>query len=233
MEATTQLSDVLLLGKRLVAELDSDESGDTLSHWMAHHIAGLMSRLESHGAVGQTGVEEECRRAILELWSYRNSFRGGSRPFGNLEQLLQTVEALDPDRPSFFYARERANRASADSGLDESSRQWLRLAQSIDRGARTLIGYCMSKAAEGAVDQAAGWVELARKVETTLDTDIKLVRIIIDNASMLKDVLPKDEQSAVRELLERRVESLDAMAQASDEIRRKLVERIGELKASS
>jgi hypothetical protein len=188
---------------------------------MAHHIAGLISRIEADGPEGQPD---------LELWSHRNSFRGSSRPFGNLEQLLQTVEALDPDRSSFFYARELANRASADNGLDEPSKQWLRLAQSIDRGARTLIGHCISKAAEGAVNQAAGWVELARTVETTLDTDIKLVRIIIDNSSMLKDVLPKDERSGVRELLERRVESLDAMAQASAEIRRQLVERIGELR---
>lgn len=87
-------------------------------------------------------------------------------------------------------------------------------------------------AAEGAVDQAAEWVELARKVQTTLDADIKFVKIIIDNSSMLKDVLPKDELSGVRELLERRVQRLDAMAQASVEIRRKLMERIDELKTA-
>lgn len=232
MEATTQLSDVLVLGKRLAAELDSDERSDTLSHWMVHHIAGLISRLESHGAESQPGEEDECRRAILELWAHRSSLPGGSRPFGNLQQLLQTVDALNPDRPSFFYAREIGNLTGRGEQLNEQAQQWLKLAQSIDRGARTLVGYCLSKAAEGAVDQAAGWVELARKVQTTLDADIKFVSIIIDNSSMLKDVLPKDERSVVRELLERRVQSLDAMAQASDEIRHLLMERIDELKTA-
>jgi hypothetical protein len=232
MEATTQLSDVLVLGKRLAAELDSDESSDTLSHWMAHHIADRISRLESHGAESLPGEEDECRRSILELWSHRSSLPGGSRPFGNMQQLLQTVDALNPDRPSFFYAREIDTLTGGSDQLNEQAQQWLTLAQSIDRGARTLVGYCLSKAAEGAVDQAAGWVELARKVQTTLDADIKFVRIIIDNSSMLKDVLPKDELSGVRELLERRVQRLDAMAQASTEIRRQLMERIDELKTA-
>lgn len=232
MEPTTQLSDLLSLGKRLVAELESDESRDTLSHWMAHHIAGLISRIEADGPAGQTELEGECRRAILELWSHRNSFRGSSRPFGNLEQLLQTIEALDPDRSSFFYARELVNSTGGDNQLDEPAKQWLKLAQSIDRGARTLIGYCISKAAEGAVDQAAGWVELARRVQTTLDADIKLVRLIIDNSSTLKVGLPKDERSGISELLERRVESLDAMALASADIRRQLIARIDELKTA-
>lgn len=233
MEATTQLSDLLLLGKRLVAELDSDESGDTLSHWMAHHIAALISRIEANGPEGQRDLEGECRRAILELWSHRNSFRGSSRPFRSQEQLLRTIEALDPDRSSLFYARELSNCTGGDGHLDEQAMQWLQLAQSIDRGARTLVGYCISRAAEGAVDQAAGWVELARKVQATQEADIKLVRIIIDNSSMLKDVLPADERSSIRELLERRVESLDAMGQASAEIRRQLMERIDELKTAN
>jgi hypothetical protein len=149
-----------------------------------------------------------------------------------MQQLLQTVDALNPDRPSFFYAREIDTLIGGSDQLNEQAQQWLTLAQSIDRGARTLVGYCLSKAAEGAVDQAAGWVELARKVQTTLDADIKFVRIIIDNSSMLKDVLPKDELSGVRELLERRVQRLDAMAQASTEIRRQLMERIDELKTA-
>ncbi len=212
-----------------MAEMDSDERGDTLSHWMAHHIAGLISRLESHGAEGQSGLEEECQRAILELWSHRSSLPGGSRPFGNLGQLLRTVEALDPDRPSFFYARELANRAGADNELDGPSRQWLSIAQSIDRGARTLIGYCISKAAEESVNQAADWIELARKVGSALDADITLVRIIIDNSSMLTDALPADERSSVLKVLGQRVETLDLMAEAMADVRQRLIDRMGEL----
>lgn len=227
MDATTQLSDVLLLGKRLVAELDSDDRRDTLSHWMAHHIAGLISRLESHRAESKAGLEEECRRAILELWSYRSSLPGRSRPFRNLEGLLQTVESLNPDCPSFYYARELANSAGVDNELDVPSKQWLSVAHSIDRGARALIGYCIFMAAEDSANQAADWVELARKVGSNLDTDIRLIRIIIDNSSTLTDALPESDRSSVLNVLRQRVEILDAMALAMADVRQRLIDKMG------
>lgn len=227
MEATTQLSDVLELGKRIVAELDSSDGVDTLSNWMAHHIAGLISRLESQVGERNASLEVECRRAILELWSYRSSLPRRSRPFSNLEELLQIVEALNPDHPSFFYAREVGNRASTDGELSEPSRQWLSAAQSIDRGARTLIGYCISKAAEDSLNEAADWVELARKVGSTLDTDIRLIRIIIENSSSLADALPADDRSSVLNILKQRVEALDAMAVAMADVRQRLIDRMG------
>ena len=91
METSPQLSDVLALGKRLVAELDADESRDTLSHWMAHHIAGLMHNLDEDHVQGGEEREEACRRAILELWAHRSSFRRGARPFGNAVGHLKNV----------------------------------------------------------------------------------------------------------------------------------------------
>ena len=175
MEATTQLSDVVKLGKRLVTELDGDESRDTLSHWMAHHIADLIQRLESQGSGDRVELEAECRRAILELWAHRNSFRSSSRPFAKLDRLLNTLEALDPDNAPYFYFRELGARVGNVDSLEEPARRWLDLARSLDRGARTLIGYCISRAAAETKDESADWVELAQKVESTLDTDIKLV----------------------------------------------------------
>ena len=229
METTTQLSDVLKLGKRLVTELEGDESRDTLSHWMAHHIAGLMDRLEKPGSSEDIGLQAECRRAILDLWSHRNSFRGNSRPFSKLDQLLATLEALNPDSGSFFYFRELGDRVESANALEDSAKQWLDLARSLDRGARTLIGYCVSRAAAETKDDSADWIELAQKVESTLDADIRLVRIVIQNASALKDVVPQDERSVLREMLQRRVDSLDGLAKALLTIRGLLNDRIQEI----
>ncbi|GDY36343.1 hypothetical protein ACINB_22350 [Acidovorax sp. NB1] len=233
MEATTQLSDVVKLGKRLVTELDGDENRDTLSHWMAHHIAELMQRLEAQGAGDRLELEAECRRAILELWAHRNSFRHGSRPFKKLDPLLNTLEALDPESASYFYFRELGARVDKVDLLEEPARHWLDLARSLDRGARTLIGYCISRAAAETKDESADWVELAQKVEGTLDTDIKLVRIVIQSAGALKDIVPRDEQSVLKEMLQRRVESIDGLAKALADIRGLLIDRIREIDAGS
>ena len=233
MEATTQLSDVVKLGKRLVTELDGDESRDTLSHWMAHHIADLIKRLEAQGSGDRLELEAECRRAILELWAHRNSFRSSSRPFAKLDRLLNTLEALDPDSTSYFYIRELGARVDKVDSLDQPVAQWLDLARSLDRGARTLIGYCISRAAAETKDESADWVELAQKVESTLDTDIKLVRIVIQSAGALKDIVPRDEQSVLKEMLQHRVESIDGLAKALADIRGLLIDRIQEIDAGS
>ena len=231
MEVTTQLSDVLKLGKRLVTELDADESRDTLSHWMAHHIADLIQRLEAQGSGDRLELEAECRRAILELWSHRNSFRSSSRPFAKLEGLLSTLEALDPDSTSSFYFRKLDNLVRQSDDVDEQPEQWLNLARSIDHGARTLIGYCLSMAAEYSTAEAADWVELAQKVEAKLDADIKLVRIVVQSASVLRDVLPSDERLVMRELLQLRVENIDKLADASANLRSHMLDRIAEIDA--
>lgn len=233
MEATTQLSDVIKLGKRLVTELDGDESRDTLSHWMAHHIADLIQRLEAQGPSDRLELEAGCRRAILELWAHRNSFRSSSRPFEKLDRLLNTLEALDPDRASHFYFRELGAHVDKVDSLEESTKRWLDLARSLDRGARTLIGYCISRAAAETKDESADWVELAQKVESTLDTDIKIVRIVIQNAAALKDIVPRDERSVLKEMLQHRVGSIDELAKALVDIRSLLVDRIQEIDAGS
>jgi hypothetical protein len=233
MEATTQLSDLVKLGKRLVAELDGDESRDTLSHWMAHHIANLLQRLEGQGAGDRLELEAECRRAVLELWAHRNSFRSGSRPFEKYDSLLSTLEALDPDNAFYFYFRELGARVDKVDSLEEPARHWLDLARSLDRGSRTLIGYCISRAAAETKDESADWVELAQKVESTLDTDVKLVRIVIQSAGALKGILPRDEQSILKEMLQRRVDSIDGLAKALADIRGLLIGRIQEIDAGS
>jgi hypothetical protein len=233
MEATTQLSDVVNLGKRLVTELDGDENRDTLSHWMAHHIADLIQRLEAQGTGDRFELEAECRRAILELWAHRNSFRSSSRPFAKLDRLLNTLEALDPDSASYFYIGELGARVNIVDLLEEPARQWLDLARSLDRGARTLLGYCISRAAAETKDESASWLELAQKVESTLDTDIKLVRIVIQNAAALKDIVPRDERSVLKEMLQRRVESIDGLAKALADIRGLVIDRIQEIDAGS
>jgi hypothetical protein len=233
MENTTQLSDVLKLGKRLVTELEGDESRDTLSHWMAHHIAGLIHRLEKPGSSEGIGLEAECRRAILDLWAHRGSFRSNSRPFAKLDQLLSTLEALNPDSGSSFYFRELGERVEKVDALEDLAKQWLDLARSLDRGARTLIGYCISRAAAETKDESADWVELAQKVESTLDADIRLVRIVIQSASVLNEVVPQDRRSVLREMLQRRVDSLDGLAEALATIRGLLKVRIQEIDSGS
>ena len=66
-----------------------------------------------------------------------------------------------------------------------------------------------------------------------MDTDLKLVRIVIQNAAALKNIVPPDERAVLKEKLQHRVESIDVHAKALADIRGLLIDRIQEIDAGS
>lgn len=64
------------LGERIVTELGLDESTDTLSRWMAHHVAEAITRAEK----GSRKHKEAATDLILRLWDHRTSWPKGWPP---------------------------------------------------------------------------------------------------------------------------------------------------------
>jgi hypothetical protein len=64
------------LGERIIEELGLEESTDTLSRWMAHHIAEAITRAEK----GRRKDKDEAAELILELWEHRTSWPRGWPP---------------------------------------------------------------------------------------------------------------------------------------------------------
>jgi hypothetical protein len=67
---------VVRLGERIVAELGLEESTDTLSRWMAHHIAEAITRAEK----GRRKDKDAAADLILRLWEHRTSWPNGWPP---------------------------------------------------------------------------------------------------------------------------------------------------------
>jgi hypothetical protein len=56
--------DVLALGRHLVAELQLEQSVDTLGRWLAHHVAELIARAEA--AEDATGRASALTDAVVD-----------------------------------------------------------------------------------------------------------------------------------------------------------------------
>ena len=94
-EPLKRLESVIALGKKLVAELDLERSVDTLSRWMAHYIAELMSAAEeTNDPEERSKAQEKCCETILKLWEHRASLPHGAGPLANLENVLKAIESL-------------------------------------------------------------------------------------------------------------------------------------------
>jgi hypothetical protein len=223
--ATTLPSDpVVELGKKLVSQLDLENSVDTLARWMSHHIASLIQEVESASGEERRAKEKECREAILELWKVRHEMPNGRRPLESFEGIFRALASFDPaDSTPRYYRASRPPRNDLGQESDETA-QWLELVEGFDYSARVLMRYCLTRAAETAVDKSREWVELAGKLNSTRDDDdLRVLQVIIREADMTKK--PNLEEAA-RKLMEDRLNRLKGFLRLAGLVSQELEQRL-------
>lgn len=175
-----------------------------LSQWMAHHVADCIVRARDAPASERTATREECRRAIFELWAHRAELPNGMRPFEALEPVVATLKALDPEARHVFYHRRFAPPTQIDA--DNPTERRLDLARAADKGSRLVIGGLLEQAAEQALDQAAPWIDLARRAGAPDGPDLTIIIALSgeDEAAEQRSLLMQpiqDQLDAVQTLI--------------------------------
>lgn len=203
---------ILGLGRALVEELGPDRDVDTLSRWMAHYIAELIEAVESANNEDRPAKLAKCADAILKLWEHRHLLPDGRRPFEDWEPILKTLESLDPDDDTPRYFRT-SRMAISETEENIETKKWLELADGLDNSAKILIRYCLTQAAQVAIDRSKEWVALAEEGGQENDGDFSVVRIIINDSNLLKESEPDD---SARNILEDRIGRLDAFKNMAD-----------------
>lgn len=173
----TRSKAIVELGKRLVAELNTDE--DLLASWMIHDIAEKIAATETAKGKAKTAAETACANAILLLWEHRDSLPRRLRPLRELEPALRTLASLDIDRKESRYFPSSL-RATEDVEPDDPARTWLDLAISLDHTARILIAFSLREAAGTAATNAVPWVALAQEAGTQTEIDEPLIKFVLD-----------------------------------------------------
>ncbi len=181
---------------------------------MAHYIAGLIQDAEKAVPEERPAKMQACFDEILELWNHRHALPDGKRPFEELEPLLRTLKSLDPedDTPRYF----RSIKAVADDA-DESgeTKSWLKLIDDLDYSAKILICYCLTQAAQNALDKSAEWVRLAEAADVDDGPEFLLIDLVTDEDSMLKESDPDDK---LRKRVEDRINRLEGFAKMALEV---------------
>jgi len=226
MENSEQHKKVIDLGKRIVHELELDRSSDTLGRWMAHHLAQLIAEAEQGPEDDAHAAQQECRAAILELWEHILTVPTATRPFRDLEPVVETIRALDPDERIYFY-QTRAQEIADSSDLPEAAKDWLKLSRGIDYSARLLIQMCFDRVANESSGKLKEWIELASDAGAC---DLPIVRVIHqleDQRSSSKRSL-EEERKKLRERLDR----LNSMVRLSELLACDIQRQLDELNGS-
>lgn len=229
MEKSKQYDDIIALGELLVKELQLDESVDTLGRWMAHHVAEVMQAAEKSSGRKRTEAEDRCREAILSLWKHINDFPRGHRPLADIEPLVATIKALDPDNREYFYQLE-AQPSLDDSTLSEETKNWLELARRIDYSARISIGVCLRKAASNIAQDKHNWLELAESLDADLSLT-RVVRIVSEKDQQAQDELQENSRTKAVDTLKSQRERLETMVDLSKMLIQDIEAEIKELES--
>lgn len=229
MEKSKQYNDILALGDLLVKELQHDQSVDTLGRWMAHHIAEVMQTVEKSTGLKRTEAEDRCREAILSLWKHINEFPRGHRPLADIEPLIATINALDPDNREYFYYSE-AQSFLDHSTLSEEVKYWLELARGLDYSARILIGDCLKNAVSDIAQDKLEWLELAKSLDADLSFT-RVVRIVSEKEQQLEGEVQKNSRTEAVDTLENKRKRLVAMVELSQMLIQEIEAEIKELES--
>ena len=101
MEDSKPFSEVVELGRLIVRQLGLEETQDTLSRWLAHRIAEVMTAAEeASDARERAELGEECEELILRVWERRSNWPHGWPP-------AEAAEALDRLMPTHGVFRNQ------------------------------------------------------------------------------------------------------------------------------
>jgi hypothetical protein len=193
---------------------------------MAHYIAELIQDAEKAGPEERPAKMRACYDAIINLWEHRYTLTDGKRPFEELEPLLRTLKSLDPedDAPRYF----RSVRSVADDADEnDETKSLLRLIDHLDHSARILIRFCLTLAAQSALDQSMEWVSLAQAAGVDEGPEFPLVQAIFEEDRMLKTSDPSEEE---KKCIEDRTNRLESFARVAMEVASDLRKKVQQTK---
>ena len=230
MEKSKSYKEILDLGKLLVKELNPEHSVDTLGRWMAHHISELIIEAEKTEGKGRADVVDRCCEAVLALWQHARFFPRGHRPLENIEPLLTTIRALDPENQGYFY-RSEAQSQIKQSTLSKQAKEWLKLSLEIDYSARLLIKICFENAAKDITGESRDLIEGARSLDA--DTPVTHVLRTLTDGDEKSEEEQKTEvvHDAIKNLRNRR-DKLRKMIEMSELVATSIDNDIGKMEQS-
>ena len=181
---------------KLVAELGLGNSVDTLGRWMAHHIAELVQETEGATDDDRPVKQAQLRDAILALWAHRFELPTGKRPFGDFEPILRALASLDPESQSSRYLSPSR---APDNQSDETKEtcEWIKLASTLDHMSKVLIDYCLTLAADAALDKSKEWVKLAKEAGIADGVELIVIQFIKNQSDLMKKPDPNTYQRRI------------------------------------
>lgn len=184
--------DVLELGKYISRQLDLQSRGDTLAHWMAHHVAELIHAAENESDKRRKGqARKDACTAILKIWENRFHLPGQVHPLSHYKEILETLATMR--KSATVWDRRGGNEDI------KAARQLQRLSSQLETG---ILALEITKKSLGMGMRKKAAEEMLSSVERSLLQDMRTLAVFVQRigGSLAGRPEERNSQSEVAEL---------------------------------
>lgn len=161
MEDAANFEKTLELGKQLVHTLDET---DLLWHWMAHHLADLITKAETAEGERANESRQQAVDLILRLWEHRSTLPSRHRPMASFEPVMSALAKLSEPHEPWRHSGIFEPGQEPDE-TDLASVALLRHTLQIEAGLLELIHDVVAYATRVAENKERNWITASRHLE--------------------------------------------------------------------
>jgi hypothetical protein len=145
--------EIINLGKALIKELGMEIECNTPARWLVHYIAENIHKSENSQGAEKDVAEKNCIDAIFKLWHHRSELPRGIKPFTDFDSAFRGLSRLDNSSQRPYYNQFSQFENKIDESETTESKQWVDIAISIDKAAKTLVSESFELAANAALTE--------------------------------------------------------------------------------
>lgn len=145
--------EVINLGKAIIAELGMEIECDTPARWLVHYIAENIHKSENGEGEEKYIAERNCIDAIFKLWHHRSDLPRGIKPFTEFDSVFRGISRLDDSNKRPYYNNYPQFENKIEDSESQESKQWVDIAISIDKAAKTLVSESFELASNAALTE--------------------------------------------------------------------------------
>jgi hypothetical protein len=189
--------DIIKLGKKLVQELMSETTTNTLGRWMAHYVAELIHKAEHCTSEAEKkAAQRECCDLILKLWRERDYSPNHSKPLSELKPLIELLEVLK-EKDSYFPSLPSWMKSA------ETEATWSSFLKLVKDNSSDIIKLCFyTSVSKETLKKEQAWIEehgnMLSKEELTMIGNLEA--IVTGGESVLRIFREEDANEPLLEL---------------------------------
>jgi hypothetical protein len=188
--------EIINLGKSIISDLNMERDCNTPARWLVHYIAENIHKSETSEGEEKDIAQQKCVDTILKLWHHRSELPRGINPFTEFDSVFRGLSRLDKSSDRPYYNEFSQFDHKIDEDEDDESKQWVDIAITIDKAAKTLVSESFALAANTALTEKSK--KILSQAPDNSEDDIRIMLDLIGEVAPTPSINIEKIQSKIQ-----------------------------------